>query len=143
MELGIDEYIIWNASNNYDPMTFFYSGRINPNTRQSGKDLLARTPEETLKRYLDAEKNQRNSVVYLLTPLTGRSADYDEFVTETEKNPTVLKSYEILSIKQNEDIQHGCGYVTYGSEAGIERRRSRFKIVSENDVYKVVKPDNK
>ncbi len=145
VELGIDEYIIWNASNNYDPMTFFYSGRINPNTRQSGKDLLARTPEETLKRYLDAEKNQRNSVVYLLTPLTGRSADYDEFVTETEKNPTVLKSYEILSINQNEDSTYTAAVnVTYGSEAGIEAPKEvRFKIVSENDVYKVVKPDNK
>ena len=55
-ELGLDEYIIWNAANTYDPMSFFYSGRINPNVRKSGEDIAARTPQAALDRYLDAEK---------------------------------------------------------------------------------------
>src|SRR5665647_1951911 len=40
MELGVDEYIIWNANNNYDPMTFFYHSRINNSIRKNGEDIL-------------------------------------------------------------------------------------------------------
>ena len=143
MELGIDEYIIWNASNNYDPMTFFYNDRINAEIRQSGEDILARTPEAALTRYLDAEKNKRYSLVYLLTPVTERQEDYDEFVSEIEKNSSVLKNYDVLSINQNDDGTYTAAVnAEYSSAAGTTvKNGAQFKIILENDVYKVIKPE--
>jgi hypothetical protein len=140
LELGIEEYIIWNAVNNYDPLMFFYHNRINTSIRKSGEDILARTPETALRRYLEAEKNQRYSIRYLLTPLASRPDDYDEFVGELEKSP-LLKSYEILTIGNNGD---GTYMATiredYGSDTGTAGiKEVQYKIFLEKDVYKVMK----
>ncbi len=139
-ELGIDEYIIWNATNNYDPMTFFYKGQINTNIRKSGEDLVARTPELTLKKYLDAAKNQRFSVLYLLTPINGRQEDFDEFAAGA-KNGSILKKYEIQNINKNEDGSFTANVSEeYGSTTGTaEKSQTRYNIILEKDVYKVEK----
>lgn len=141
MELGVNEYIIWNASNNYDPMTFFYRDRMKKDSRQNGQDILSRTPEAALERYLDAEKNKRYSLTYLLTPINQRQEDYDVFVSEIEKNPSVLKNYEILDINKNEDGTSTAEVIAeYTSNAGITvKDTARFKMVLENDVHKVIK----
>lgn len=141
-ELGIDEYIVWNASNNYDPMTFFYHDRINKNIRKSGGDIMGRSPEIALQRYLDAAKNKKYSVLYLLTPIDERPEDYDLFASELEKNPSVLKKYEILSIDKNEDGSYTASVnAEYTTGAGITAENgAQFKIILEKDVYKVVKP---
>ncbi len=141
MELGIDEYIIWNASNNYDPMSFFYSDRMNAGIRQSGQDILSRTPEEALMRYLDAEKNKRYSVLYLLTPISERPEDYDAFVSEIEKNPSDLKSYDLLRVNKNEDGTYTAAVnAAYSSDTGTtEKNEVAYNIILEKDVYKVMK----
>lgn len=143
-ELGIDEYIIWNAANNYDPMSFFYQDLVRNTVRQTGTDRLSRTPEETLNRYLDAEKNKRYSVLYLLTPITERQEEYDEFVKEKEKNPSVLRKYEIREIRSNEDGSYTAEVRTEsvaetGAAAGND---DLYKIILEKDVYKVIKESN-
>jgi hypothetical protein len=139
-ELGIDEYIIWNATNSYDPMTFFYKGQINANVRKSGEDLVARTPELTLKKYLDAAKNQRFSVVYLLTPINGRQEDFDEFAAGA-KAGAILKKYEIQNINKNEDGSFTANVnEEYGSDSGTaEKSQTRYNIILEKDIYKVEK----
>lgn len=139
-ELGIDEYIIWNAGNTYDPMTFFYSSQIDPNFRKSEEDLMARTPESALRKYLDAAKNQRFSVLYLLTPIGERAEDFDEFAKEAEKGAD-LKKYEILSINKNEDGSFTASVSeTYDPSSGAEAATpAQYRIILEKDVYKVEK----
>lgn len=139
LELGIDEYIVWNASNNYDPMTFFYQGRVGAAGRKNGEDILGRTPETALRRYLDAAKNRRYSILYLLTPIAERPEDYDLFVSEADKDPQALKRYEVVSVDRNEDGTYtaalNADYVSGGAitaENGV-----RYKIILEKDVYKV------
>lgn len=143
MELGIDEYIIWNASNNYEPMSFFYHNRINKDIRKSNEDILARTPEMTLRKYLDAEKKIISSQLYLLTPITERQDDYDAFALEINNSQLMLKNYEILSINKSEDgIYRATVNVEYISNKGIAvMKEAIFKIILENDVYKVTKPE--
>ena len=143
LELGIDEYIIWNASNNYDPMSFFYRERINGNIRHSGEDFLSRTPEMTLKRYLDAEKNKRYSVRYLLTPVAERQEEYDDFVKETDKNPSVLKNYEITGITENEDGSYSAAVKTeFGPVSGSAiKGETLYKVILEKDLYKILKSE--
>lgn len=143
MELGVDEYIIWNASNNYDPRIFFYHDRINKNIRKSGEDLLLRSPEATIKKYLDAEKNRRNNVLYLLTPIAERQDDYDEFVVEMEKRQLVLKNYRLLGVEDNGDGTYTATVKgDYHSSLGTAAlEEAKYKIILEKDVYKVIKPE--
>ncbi len=144
MELGIDEYIVWNASNHYDPMTFFYHDRIDRNIRQEGEDILSRTPQAALDKYLDAEKNRRYSLLYLLTPITERQEDYDAFAAEAEKNSSVLKSYKITGIDKNEDGSYSAAVEAVNGNAtgsGI-KNEVLYKIILENEVYKVIRSES-
>ncbi|MEQ8196713.1 MAG: putative glycoside hydrolase [Clostridiaceae bacterium] len=138
-ELGIDEYIIWNASCNYDPMTFFYESRINESIRNSGEDILLRTPEAALQKYLEAEKKKRYNYLYLLTVISEREGDYDQYVSEMEKSQEVLKNYEILNVVKNEDGTSTATIKgTYNSPTGTsETKEVKYNIIMENDVYKV------
>ncbi len=145
-ELGLEEYIVWNASNNYDPMTFFYEDRIRTDVRKSGEDIMGRMPETALQKYLDAEKNKKYSTLYLLTPIAERPEDYDAFVSETEAdaetNPQPLRKYEIQSVDQNGNGSYTASVnAEYASDAGITTAGGlSYKIILERDVFKVIKP---
>jgi len=140
-ELGINQYIIWNASNNYDPMIFFYQNKVNKNIRVSGQDILARTPADTMKIFLDAQKAKRYSTLYLVTAITDRKADYDAFAAEMESSAETLKSYDSLVITDNKDKTFAATLnATYTKSDGTsETKQVKYKIALENDVYKVFK----
>jgi cell division protein FtsB len=142
-ELGINEYIIWNASNNYDPMIFYYQNKVNKNIRVSGQDILARTPEDTMKKFLDAQKNKRYSTLYLVTAIADRKADYDEFAAEMESSAETLKSYDSLVITDNKDKTYTATLnATYTKSDGTsETKQVKYKIALENEVYKVFKTE--
>lgn len=144
MELGIDEYIIWNAASNYDPMTFFYHDRINKALRKPGEDSLLRTPEAAVREYLEAEKKKNYSRLYLMTPLGQRPADYDEFVLETEKSPISLKAYELLGITEKGEGQYTAKVkADFATAEGVqETKEVEYKIILEKDMYKLVKPES-
>jgi hypothetical protein len=143
MELGVDEYIIWNANNSYDPMTFFYHNRINNSVRKNGEDILARTPELAVKRYLEAEKNRYYDHVYLLTPMAERQDNYDDFAAAIEESQLVLNNYGILSIADNGDGTWTAAVnVNYSSNKGTAAmNEAMYKIALEKDMYKVSKPE--
>jgi len=139
VELGLNEYIIWNASNTYYPLSFFYEDKINPNIRVEGEDILERTPEIALKRFLDAQLFKRFSHQYLLTPIDDRADDYDEFSNALRETEFVLKNYEILSINANNDgtytAQVNAKYSSKNGTATLEN--ASYTIVLEKDVYKI------
>lgn len=143
-ELGIDEYIIWNAKNNYDPMSFFYQDGIDASKRKSGEDILSRTPEMALKKYLDSDKKERYSQVYLLTPMANREDDFDLFASEKKDRTQKLIGYNVLSIDKREDGTYGAKVnVSYNSDISAETAKEvQFEIILENDVYKVIEPTN-
>ncbi len=142
-ELGINEYIVWSASNNYDPAAYFnYQDKINKNIRAAGQDILERTPEVAVKKFLDASKSKRYSTMYLLTAIGDRAADYDQFVLDAEESGQVLKSYDSLVVTANDDKKtftatFNATYVK--SDGTTETKPAKYKIALENDVYKVFK----
>ncbi len=142
-ELGLNEYIIWNASNTYYPLSFFYEDKVNKNVRIEGEDILERTPEEALKRYLDAQIFKRYSHQYLLTPIDSRSEDYDIFSESIKSIEFVLKNYEVLSITKNEDntftAMVNANYSSTQGKATLEN--ASYTIVLEKDVYKIIQPE--
>lgn len=139
-ELGIDEYIIWNAKNNYEPMSFFYQDRIDASKRKSGEDILSRTPEMALLKYLEADRKGRYSQVYLLTPITDRNDDFDLFALEKNERAQKLTGYEILNIEENGAGKYTAKVnVSYSSDASEETtKEAEFGIILENEVFKVI-----
>lgn len=141
-ELGVEEYIIWSGSNNYDPMSFFYEDRINKTKETKDKDILDRTPQVTLERFLRSQVYTSYKDLYLLTLIEDRKEDYDEFVEDLKKVNPVLDSYNIVSVDENE----GKGYlasvdVSYSSDQGTFKNESmKFEIIKENEVFKIKSP---
>ena len=141
-ELGVEEYIIWSAGNNYDPMSFFYHDRIDKTKLDSDKDLIDRTPEMALDKFLKSQKTVKYSNLYLLTPIKDREEDYDKFVQTMEKTNSILNSYEIISIDKNGDKEYSAIVdVSYTSDLGsFSSERAEYKIIKENEVFKVKMP---
>ncbi len=143
VELGLDEYIIWNSGNTYYPLSFFYHDKVNPNLRQQGFDILGRSAEEALTRYLDAQRFKRTNHLYLLTPLDARAEDYDDFVLDYQAKGIQLMSYTIQSVNAQEDGSSIASvkvkYQTDTQEAVMED--AKFTIILENDVYKIVEAE--
>jgi len=145
MELGVDEYIVWNAACNYDPMIFFYHDRVNQALRKPGQDRLLRTPEAAAREYLEAEKKKNYSRLYLMTPIDKRAADYDEFAAQMGKSPVSLKSYELLGITEKGEGEYaakvkGAFAMADGTQ---ETKEVEYRIILEKDMYKLVKPESK
>lgn len=142
VELGVNEYIIWDASNTYEPMIFFYHDRVQ-DTWPDGEDVTGRTPEEGLRKFLKAHKNDWLSQIYLRTPMTERTADYDELAAKREEAGETLNSYDILSVYEVTDGSWAAVInATFTSNEGTaELTEAVVDITMENDVYKVSLPE--
>ena len=143
VELGLDEYIIWNSGNTYYPLSFFYHDKVNKNLRQPGFDILGRSAEVAVTRYLDAQRFKRTNHLYLLTPIDLRAEDYDDFVIDYQTKGIQLVNYTIQSVEAQADGSSiatvKVKYQTETQEALMED--AKFKIVLENDVYKIVQAE--
>ena len=143
VELGLDEYIIWNSGNTYYPLSFFYHDKVNKNLRQPGFDILGRSAEVAVTRYLDAQRFKRTNHLYLLTPIDLRAEDYDDFVIDYQAKGIQLVNYTIQSVEAQADGSSiatvKVNYQTETQEALMED--SKFKIVLENDVYKIIQAE--
>ena len=143
VELGLDEYIIWNSGNTYYPLSFFYHNKVNKDLRQPGFDILGRSAEVAVTRYLDAQRFKRTNHLYLLTPIDLRAEDYDDFVIDYQTKGIQLVNYTIQSVEAQADGSSiatvKVKYQTETQEALMED--AKFKIVLENDVYKIVQAE--
>lgn len=143
IELGLDEYIIWNAGNTYYPMSFFYHDKVNHDLRQPGFDILGRTAEEAITRYLDAQRFKRTNNLYLLTPIDDRAEDYDQFVLEHQAKDIQLIDYSIQSVEAQADGSSlatvKVNYQSETQEAKLDD--AKFTIILEKDVYKVIQAE--
>lgn len=139
--LGIEQYIIWQSSNIYYPLSYVYDKRTKPSLKE-GTDLLERSPEEALKRYLDAQIFGRYSYLYLLTPMALRSSDYDTFVLESTAKNLKLNKYEVLSIQATDlgfEATVNASYVSDDGKATLEN--AIYAIQLEQGVYKITMPE--
>lgn len=144
-ELGIEEYIIWNAVNNYDPLSFLYHDRIDKSPSEEDKDIMDRSPEMALDRFLKAQKRPSYNQLYLLTPIEDRKEDYDDFVEDMKETNPILTSYTINSINKSEKDGYIADVnVSYTSDLGVFKdENGQYEIIEENRVYKIRKPEIK
>jgi len=142
-ELGIEEYIIWDSSNTYDPLIFFYHDRIGELLPIEGRDYMERTPDDAITRFLKAEKYNRYNQLYLLTPKANRNEQYDTFESELTNSEFILEDYEIHDIvKENEDKYIATVSGKYTSVSGyVDIDHQQYEIIREKGIFKVVRPD--
>lgn len=141
-ELGLEEYIIWSSNNSYDPMTFFYQDQLKPAIEVGTIDILERTPQMALERYLVAETSQRHSILYLLTPMDLRADDFDEFSAGVTQRGRRLIRYEIIDVYEiSSGVYEARVSVLYETETQqAENSEAIFGIALENRVFKITEP---
>lgn len=153
-ELGINEYIVWNASNVYNPLAYFPSEAENnviaPDKRQDKeKDLIGRTPDSVLKDYLSAEKNKVYSKMYLLTPVKDRVFNFEEFKTGIESLNLKLVKFDVkeytLIDENNAEVKLSYEYSTKVEEKELKaiNEDDTWKLKKENSIWKVMRPEIK
>ncbi len=145
-EVGIEEYIIWDPSNTYEPEIFFYEDQLKPEWPLDGKDRVGRTPEEAMERFIDAERKDQTSRLYLLTPRADRVSDYDEFKANYEKEALMVSDYELIGIKPSDTdgVYEARVSVNYSSSEGeASLNNAVFTIQMEDGVFKIHKPEIK
>src|SRR5690554_1093190 len=142
-ELGVDEYIIWSAGNNYNPMSFFYHDRIDESIVKEGHDIMDRTPEMALDRFLKSERSTRLSQLYLLTPIQERPEDYDRFVEDYEGINPVLQRFKVSEVVERDDGSYLAKVdVEYKSDLGtFALDNAEYVIREENRVFKISRPE--
>jgi hypothetical protein len=153
-ELGVNEYLVWNPGNVYDPLAFFPSEEeksIVPPSERADKerDVLGRIPDEVLKDFMNAERNKIYSKMFLLTPIKNRSNDYEVFKSEIEKLNSKLMKYEIKEYKtideNNAEVILSYEYKIKNGETELNaaKEQDSWKLTKEHGVWKVIRPEIK
>lgn len=163
MELGVDEYLAWNADNSYDAKTFLISEgfkagtsldpenlpdftKENMEAERSGAgpaviDRVSRSPYRALADYLFSLSDKNYPANYLLTSKTARPKTYEEFHKEmTDKDYSATN----FTVKTVEKLEDGYNFKLDGEFTSLDGIATivdgDFKVVLEDGVFKVIGP---
>jgi hypothetical protein len=144
LELGIDEFMIWNAGNNYIYGSFLPLEEASLSKEKAllfrdekGLDILGRTGTGALEAFMEAirQKNWRNSYVLHSTGFTMNHDDYREWM---EGWAGRLFSYEITEKNQSGEILIFTLNVTVLAGEGKKViAAAPFEVYKENHVWRV------
>jgi len=140
-ELGINEYLIWDPGNTYDPRIFFPSEEEKATTYPldtGDKDLVGRTPSDAVTDYLSAERKNMISRVYLLTPIKDRVHNFKEFYKKFTSEENTLISYEVLDYEIYEEGKAKVN-LSYKYEIVNENEEIEEYIENSGDTWETIK----
>ncbi len=149
LELGIDEFFIWNAVNRYYPESFLTMEESREREEKArlareekGHDVLGRTTSEALELFMDAVRRKNWREAYVLQG-TDFAVNHDDYKNWVEKWTGRLSSYEAAYNSEDEDKTiYGVNYsITAGGEE-INLEGEIFEVYKENNIWKV-KPSEK
>lgn len=154
VELGVDEYLIWNALNEYDPEIFKYTSsfEVNPVIAEenlpeysyndllqeddggSAKvlDKLGRSPYGLAKMFLDSLIGNNSGRMFLISARETRDNSYGEFLDNNIFN-LYYDNYQIIDVKKSDK-----GY-TFNVDAynGEDTSNLDVRVVLEDGLFKV------
>ncbi|WP_241422875.1 putative glycoside hydrolase [Candidatus Contubernalis alkaliaceticus] len=147
LELGIDEYLIWNAGNRYQPDAFLSpeealinEEKIKSDREQKGHDVLGHTAEKALEEYLESvrRKDWREAMVY---QSTGFSYDHHQFREWVGQWTGRLTSYDIIA---RDNLSEGKVFsldftITIDGNELITKGKN-FEVYKENMIWRVKPP---
>lgn len=149
-ELGINEYLVWNPSNRYDPMCFI----------ETKDELMSKYPVETvdldyrnrsaskaINYYLESAVYENLNHLYILTPKNERKELFDDFVTEYEDNNNKILNYKInsISIDENDNqkyivnLDFTTKVVENSEEKTVENKDVVWTVKKEDGIWKIYK----
>ncbi len=137
-DYGINEYIIWDSQNTYDPMIFYSSDQNSATLPNSEEDVRERSPEQALERYLKALRYGKTSHLYLLTPRADRVASYDDFTAAFEESGVIVNSYTINSINQ---VDNTAGKYHYQASVDLNFNNNNGNVVIKNMTVDIIMED--
>jgi len=136
-DLGIDEYLLWNAGNNYNPQVFVYD--FQESVSSEDLDILGKTAGEAVQMYLKDLVNKNYPDLYLLTSIENRDDNYDVFKEHKQEQDFVIKviGYEVGAYINRPDVFPVSLMIKTADEAEHPSADRAFKMVKENGVWKV------
>ena len=147
-ELGLNEYMVWNPSNNYNPYSFIESetekNKVYP-LDKGELDFREKSPADAADKYLNGKLNSLYSHMYLMTPIKDREQDFEIFRTKDENAGIKLSSYKVLgySIDKNDknsatvSIRYKYQITKDGATQVIEKDNVTWNAVKERGIWKV------
>lgn len=149
LELGIDEYLIWNARNNYFSDAFLSEEEarqlrkdLQAEREKKGHDVLGNTAEDALKEYLEAvqKRNWREALVYQSTDFT---MDHKQFREWVGKWTGRLTSYEMITKDLDSDnSQFVLDVVITNNQEELKLNNQKFEVFIENSIWRVKPPED-
>lgn len=147
-ELGLNEYMIWNPSNVYDPSSFIETEVEKATSYPVDKgelDFREKSPADAADKYLNGKLNGLYSHMYLMTPITNRERDFDLYKEKDESTGIKLSSYKVLgyNIDANDkntatvDLRYKYEITKDGTTEVVEKENVKWKAVKEKGIWKV------
>jgi len=150
-ELGVDEYLIWSASNYYNPRAYIPTNEEVEATYPEDlgdNDYAFRNPSEALKHYLAGMYYKRYSWVYLLTMVENRPESYDDFehnIIESGEKYTDFDVYDYSIDENNKDIAYvELDYILDtgkkdedGKNVIKSEKKVKWTLIKENGIWKL------
>ncbi|MDO5718170.1 MAG: putative glycoside hydrolase [Tissierellia bacterium] len=166
VELGIDEYLVWNAVNEYEPMTFkattgfVQDKEIDPNNlpeytndmlqserdgaEASLVDKLDRSPYAAIANYLNALSNGYSDEVYLLTKRSERADNFEEFNNNFKEKALGLGDFSVNNVKKNDkgyEFSVDGNFLSVDGQAVVDSLG--IQVVLEDGIFKIIPPQLK
>lgn len=159
VELGIDEYLVWNAVNEYDPKTFIETTKfsqnklLDPNNlpeytqtnidsernneKPSVLDKIGNSPYQVISDYFFNINGGYLDKVFLYTAKNRREETYEEFEKNFLAKGIVLKDWRVLGV---EKVDGGYNFKVSLSDSegeGSVFKESTIKVILEDSIFKV------
>ncbi len=149
LELGIDEYLIWNPTNRYPADAFLPEEKarklreeFESSREAKGHDVLGRTRDNALDAYMDAIKKRSWREVYTLQG-TDFTMDHNDFRQWLDSWTGGLVAYEVgdKTISDDKTIFE-INFTIRINDQEHEYNGEKFEVYKENKIWKV-KPSQK
>lgn len=147
-ELGVNEYMIWNPGNVYDPYAFMLTETENTSSYPLDKgelDYREKTPGDGADKYLSGMLNGRLSYMYLMTPVNDREKDFDSFSETLEASNIKLLNYKVYGYEMDSSDNNKAAVNLYykielkngETSAIIEKDNVKWQAVREKNIWKI------
>ncbi|MGB4438800.1 MAG: putative glycoside hydrolase, partial [Sedimentibacter sp.] len=147
-ELGVNEYMIWNPSNVYDPYAFMLTENEKTSVYPVDKgelDYREKSPADAADKYLSGMLQDRYSYMYLMTPVEEREKSFDAFTETIEASNIALLNYKVYNYEMDASDNNKATVNLYykielkNGETSeiIEKDNVKWQAVRENNIWKI------
>lgn len=135
--VGVDSYLLWNASGYYDPLIFKYEHekyKEDPNI-----DIAGRNVSQTIKNYFTAYENKNWGRIFILTPNDEKTYDYDAFRKKMEEKGIKFTGFTVEDNLVAGNIDILLSYTGKGKT--MRNEKITIEVKKENGIFKVRIPE--